>query len=356
MGGIKSRELFQKASSGDIGARNAIVEDNLGLVYKVASKYFNIMDKDTAIQEGAIGLMDASSKFEVERGLQFSTFAVHHIDGRIKRFLRDQREDKPYRIKRNDYALCTQIYKAQEELYPQLEREATFDEIAKHIDVDIEKVAMAFNSMNHNISMFDLKYSNDKEGSVISIIDSIENEDNISEDAVLDKIILEEALEQLDSRSKKIIELRYKKAMSQKETGLAVGLSQVQVSRVEKKALKDMKDLIKGDKIKKMIPRGHKKNMANKNNNLNNGSTLVDLNNHLFSEIEKLSNDNLKGEKLKHEIDRANALAKVASQIINNGNLALKVKILQDENRIFQDGNVPAMLETSNKKECPKRE
>lgn len=262
LGGIESRELFQKASSGDIGARNTIVEDNLGLVYKIASRYGNAIDKDTAFQEGVLGLMDAASKFEVERGLRFSTFAVHYIDGRIKRFLRDQREDKPYRIKRDDYALCTQIYKAQEELYPQLGREATFDEIAKHIDVDIEKVAMAFNSMNHNISMFDLKYSNDKEGSVISIIDSIENESNISEDDIIDNIALEEAINKLDNRSRKVIELRYMKDMSQKEVGLSVGLSQVQVSRVEKKALEDIKELVNGREIKKMIPRNNKKKIS----------------------------------------------------------------------------------------------
>lgn len=260
--GIKSRELFQKASNGDIGARNAIVEDNLRLVYKIASKYGNAIDKDTAFQEGALGLMDAASKFEVERGLRFSTFAVHYIDGRIKRFLRDQREDKPYRIKRDDYYLCTQIYKAQEELYLQLKREATFDEMAEHIGTETEKVSSAFNAMNHNISMYDLKYSNDKEGSVISIIDSIENENNISEDDIIDNIVLEEAISKLDNRSRKVIELRYMKDMSQKEVGLSVGLSQVQVSRVEKKALEDIKELIEGREIKKMIPRNNKKKIS----------------------------------------------------------------------------------------------
>ena len=335
-------------------ARNTIVENNMGLVYKVALKYKNTVDKDTAVQEGAIGLMLAASKFDVDRGLQFSTFAVHYIEGRIKRFLRDLREDKPYRIRRDDHVLCTQIYKAQEELYPQLGREATFDEIAAHIGVEVEKVSSAFNAMNHTMSLYDLKYSNDKGGPEISIIDSIENENNISEDAILDSVVLDNALECLDDRSRKIIELRYKKYMSQGETGKVVGISQVQVSRVEKRALNDLKDLIEGREIKKMIPRGTKKKMANKNNNLSGGSTLVDLNNHLFSQIERLSDDSLEGEKLKREIDRANSLAKVASQIISNGNLALKVKILQDEKRIFQDGNVPVMLETSSPKEFPK--
>lgn len=354
MGDINSRELFTRASKGDIEARNIIVENNMGLVYKIALKYKNTIDKDTAVQEGSMGLMDAAIKFDIDRGLQFSTFAVHYIEGRIKRFLRDRREDKPYRIRREDYALCSQIYKAQEKLYPQLGREATFDEIAMHIGVEVEKVSSAFNSMHQNVSLYDLKYSNDKEGTEISIIDSIGNENNISEDAILDNIVLENALECLDDRSKKIIELRYRKCMSQKEAGNAVGISQVQASRVEKKALNDLKDLIEGRKIKKMIPKGSRKKMANKNNNLSSGNTLVDLNNHLFSQIERLSDNNLKGDKLKHEIERANSLAKVASQIINNGNLALKVKILQDEKRIFQDGNVPTMLETSSAKECTK--
>lgn len=352
MGDINSRELFEKASEGDIEARNIIVENNMGLVYKIALKYRNTIDMDTAVQEGAMGLMNAASKFDVDRGLQFSTFAVNYIDGRIKRFLRDQREDKPYRIRREDYALCTQIYKAQEKLCPQLGREATFDEIATYIGVEVEKVSNAFNAMNRNMSLYDLKHSDDKDRS--EIIDFIENENNISEDTILDNIVLEEALEGLDDRSRKIIELRYKKYMSQGEIGKAVGLSQVQVSRIEKKALNNLKDLIEGRKIKKIIPRGSKKSMANKNNNLSGGNTLADLNNHLFSQIERLSDDSLKGENLKHEIDRANSLAKVASQIISNGNLALKVKILQDEKRIFQDGNVPVMLETTNAKECTK--
>lgn len=329
---------------------------NMGLVRKIASKYMKYIDRDTLIQEGSLGLIKAVEKFDIDKGFQFSTYATFCIEGRIKIFIRDKREDIPFKIKRDDYNLFNLICKTQEKLCKELNRDVTLIEIAEYLDIEYDKVSNAMVAMKGNMSLYDHKVSNDKEDKETFIIDYIENKAAISEDAILDNVVLENALSQLDNKSREIIELRYVKDLTQSQVGQMLNISQVQVSRLEKKVLKNIKKYIEtGTSSKKIKQNQHIENkLPNKimpQGGISMSKNLADLNNVLFEQLEKLSNPNLKDKALKDEIERSQAIAKIASQIINNGSLVLKIKSMQDKDLIKIDNAIP-MLET---KETPSR-
>ena len=124
--------LFKKLKQGDTSVRDTIIESQMKLVYSVAKKYYKIIDKDTAIQEGCIGLIKAVDRFDIDKGFKFSTFAVAYIEGYIKRCLRDFNENFSIRLKRADYDILLKIKEAEDKLYNKFKREPTIDELAEY--------------------------------------------------------------------------------------------------------------------------------------------------------------------------------------------------------------------------------
>lgn len=245
MNEYNTKELFRKAQNGDIEARDYIITSNIKLVYKIAHKYRERnIDFDTAVQEGSIGLIKAVDKFEVDRGLKFSTYATFIIAGEIQRYIRDLQENRPFRPQRREYELYKKICRARRVLSQEFKNEPKAYEVAIYLGEDIPEVEMLINALENSKSMYSMKYRNDEcYKDDILLIDSILDEDTL-EDQVLNKISINEALEQLTEKQKKVIQLRYFQDYSQTETGQALNISQAQISRIEKQALKMLKAVI----------------------------------------------------------------------------------------------------------------
>ena len=337
--------LCKKLKQGDISVRDTIIESQMKLVYSVAKKYYRIIDKDTAIQEGCIGLIKAVDRFDIDRGFKFSTFAVLCIEGSIKRYLRDTNENFSIRFKRNDYFLLNKINLAEEELYTKLKREPTIDELSEYLEVDRESI-INVKVLKDTISMDYAVKGDSKSTSTHELIEDATI--NLEED-VVNKLILEDVLSILNDKERFIIEKHYLEEVSQAEIGKILGTSQAQVSRIETKALNKIKEAIKNGTIKSSTLKNKyvkKENVAKGDKKMSKSNNLADLNNILFEQLEKLSNPDLKDKELKEEIERSQAIAKVAAQIINTGSLVLKVKTMQDSDKIKIDNTDTPMLDS----------
>ena len=338
--------LFKKLKQGDISVRNTIIESQMGLVYSVAKKYYKIIDKDTAIQEGCIGLIKAVDKFDIDKGFKFSTFAVLCIEGSIKRYLRDTNENFSIRFKRDDYSLLNKMNLAEEQLYAKLKREPTIDELVEYLEVDRESI-INVKVLKDTISM-DYEVKGDSKST--STHELIEDATINLEEDVVNKLILEDVLSILNDKERFIIEKHYLEEVSQAEIGKIIGTNQVQVSRIKTKALNKIKESIKNGTIKSSTLKNKyvkKENITKGDKKMSKANNLADLNNILFEQLEKLSNPDLKDKELKEEIERSQAIAKVAAQIINTGSLVLKVKTMQDNDKIKIDNKDTPMLDST---------
>ena len=338
--------LFKKLKQGDISVRNTIIESQMGLVYSVAKKYYKIIDKDTAIQEGCIGLIKAVDKFDIDKGFKFSTFAVLCIEGSIKRYLRDTNENFSIRFKRDDYSLLNKMSLAEEKLYTKLKREPTIDELSEYLEVDRESI-INIKTFKDTASM-DYEVKGDSKST--STHELIEDATINLEEDVVNKLILEDVLSILNDKERFIIEKHYLEEVSQAEIGKIIGANQVQVSRIETKALNKIKEAIKNGTIKSSTLKNKyvkKENITKGDKKMSKANNLADLNNILFEQLEKLSNPDLKDKELKEEIERSQAIAKVAAQIINTGSLVLKVKSMQDGDKIKIDNTDTPMLDST---------
>ena len=337
--------LFKKLKQGDTSVRDTIIESQMKLVYSVAKKYYKIIDKDTAIQEGCIGLIKAVDRFDIDKGFKFSTFAVAYIEGYIKRCLRDFNENFSIRLKRADYDILLKIKEAEDKLYNKFKREPTIDELAEYLEVDRESII--------NVKTFTCTTSIDYEvkgdSKSTSIYELIEDTTINLEEDVVNKLILEDVLSILNDRERFIIEKHYLEEVNQKEIGKIMDTSQVQVSRIKTKALNKIKEAIKNGTIKSSTLKNKyvkKENITKGDKKMSKSNNLADLNNILFEQLEKLSNPDLKADELKEEIERSQAIAKVAAQIINTGSLVLKVKTMQDGDKIKIDNTDTPMLDS----------
>lgn len=243
MNDYNTKELFQKAKDGDKEARDYIIENNMGLVHSIAKSYLGTDHYDSLVQEGNIGLIKAVDNFEPERGFKFSTYAYWKIKGEMQRFIRDSREDIPFRVKREDFNLYGEIQDTKTILINKLNREPTLLEIAKYIDVTVQQISEAINAIENCTSLQNMKYRNKDGQEDILIINSIENED-IPEEQIINRIMIEKSLRVLTDKQRKVIHLRYFKDYSQVKTGQVLNISQAQISRIEKKALEMLKEVI----------------------------------------------------------------------------------------------------------------
>ncbi|NCU18306.1 RNA polymerase sporulation sigma factor SigF [Pallidibacillus pasinlerensis] len=229
------KKLIERSQKGDQSARDEIVEKNMRLVWSVVQRFLNRgYDPDDLFQIGCIGLLKSVDKFDLSYDVKFSTYAVPMIIGEIQRFIRD---DGTIKVSRSLKEIGNRIRKTKDELTKELGRVPTVYELSDYIDVPVEEILMAQEAVLAPTSIHETVYEND--GDPITLLDQISNED---EDKWFDKIALKEAIENLDDREKLIVYLRYYKDQTQSEVATRLGISQVQVSRLEKKILKTIKD------------------------------------------------------------------------------------------------------------------
>ena len=234
------RDLLVKIKQGDEDARQKFVKGNLRLVLSVIQKFNNRGENvDDLFQIGCVGLIKAIDNFDLSQNVQFSTYAVPMILGEIKRYLRD---DGMVKVSRSLKQLAIKVKMQGEMLSKKLGRDPTIEELAESIGVEKEDVVMAIES---NFSVEYLQgVIHEEEGSPICLIDKISQKGEAEEDKVVDNILLKEVLGKLDKRERQIIMLRYFEDKTQSEIGELLNISQVQVSRIEKKVLHKLKSYI----------------------------------------------------------------------------------------------------------------
>lgn len=226
--------LIQQAQAGDKEARDLIVNKNTRLVWSVVQRFLNRgYEADDLFQIGCIGLIKSVDKFDLTYDVKFSTYAVPMIIGEIQRFLRD---DGTVKVSRSIKELGNKIRKVKDELTKRLGYEPTIHEIANELDLPPEEIVFASEASRSLTSIHETVYEND--GDPITLIDQISD---ISEENWFDKIALGDAIKHLDERERLIVYLRYYKDQTQSEVAERLGISQVQVSRLEKKILEQIK-------------------------------------------------------------------------------------------------------------------
>lgn len=233
-------ELLRKAREGDREARNRIVEENIGLVWNIVKRFLGRgYDSDDIFQIGCIGLIKAIDNFDIQYGVKFSTYAVPMITGEIKRFLRDDGMIKVSRtLKENGW----KIKKAAESLNQELGRNATVSEIAAVTELTAEDIVLALEANSEVDSIYRTVYQSD--GKDIYMVDQIVNERE-DEETLLNHMFLNELLDSLNEQERQLIEYRYYNDMTQTAIAEKLGISQVQVSRMEKRILKYMRERAK---------------------------------------------------------------------------------------------------------------
>ncbi|WP_461201777.1 RNA polymerase sporulation sigma factor SigF [Anoxybacillus sp. TBDG-1] len=227
------KELIRRSQQGDQQARDEMIEKNMRLVWSVVQRFLNRgYEPEDLFQIGCIGLMKSVDKFDLSYDVKFSTYAVPMILGEIQRFIRD---DGSVKVSRSLKEIGNKIRKAKDELAKQNGRVPTVNEIAQFLQISPEDVVLAQEAVRSPTSIHETVYEND--GDPITLLDQIADE----QDVWFDKIALKKAMEELDERERLIVYLRYYKDQTQSEVAARLGISQVQVSRLEKKILQQMK-------------------------------------------------------------------------------------------------------------------
>lgn len=232
-------ELILKAQKGNKDAENQIYEQNTGLIWSVARKFMNRgYELEDIYQIGCIGMLKAIQKFDTSFDVKFSTYAVPMIMGEIKRFLRD---DGIIKVSRNIKELANRARIAREKYEKENFCEPKLSELAKMIDTSVEELVYALEASSGTQSIYNTV--NDDAKNPVYVLDKIKSNEN-DESKILDNLAISETINKLDVRDRKIIVLRYLKGKTQSEIANILGISQVQVSRLEKKILQNMKKLI----------------------------------------------------------------------------------------------------------------
>lgn len=232
----RTYELIRQAKEGNKKAQEILVEENTGLIWSVVKRFQGRgYDKEDLFQIGSIGLLKCIDNFDLERKVKFSTYAVPLIMGEIKRFLRDDGLVKVSRsLKEASYKI-----KREKEHYEKLyNREPTLKEIAATLDMDESDILMAMESGQDVCSLHQVIYQN--EGDEIHLEDKLEQQSDLIEQTV-DNIYIQELLQKLNEQERKLIELRYFQNQTQAVIAGIMGISQVQVSRMEKKILEKLR-------------------------------------------------------------------------------------------------------------------
>jgi len=234
-------QLIKLAKKGDKVALDYLIEMNLPLVSSISKKFLNRgYEYDDIFQIGCIGLVKAVNNFDDNFNVKFSTYAVPMIIGEIKRFLRD---DGIIKVSRSVKNTARKLHYDKDALTKKLGREPTIEELSNFSGIDKEEIITALESSSSMQYLYDTIHQDD--GAPVLLIDKL-SEDYEEDNEVIDKLALKEALTKLDMKSRQIIMLRYFKDKTQIQVAKMMGISQVQVSRIEKKVLKIMKEKLSG--------------------------------------------------------------------------------------------------------------
>jgi len=234
---VDTLELIKLSKNGDREARDRIVAENVGLVWSIVRRFMNRgHEMEDLFQIGSIGLMKAIDKFDSSYEVKFSTYAVPMITGEIKRFLRD---DGMIKVSRSLKESAIKIRGVRERYQNELGRDPTFEELEEELDMEKADIIMAMETGTEVESLYKTIYQGD--GSPIYLIDKLAETKDESEDLV-DKLALREIIASLDDKEQEIIRLRYFKDRTQTDIAKELGISQVQVSRMEKRILKIMRE------------------------------------------------------------------------------------------------------------------
>ena len=225
--------LLERAKQGDDTAREQLVCGNLRLVLSVIQRFAGRGENpDDLFQVGCIGLMKAIDNFDTSQGVRFSTYGVPMIIGEIRRYLRD---NSSIRVSRSMRDTAYKVLQAREKLMANTPREPTIEQIAKELDIPREDVVLALDAIAEPVSLFEPLYND--AGDTVCVMDQVKDCSNTDEHW-LDRISLKEAVSHLSEREKKILALRFTEGKTQMEVSAEIGISQAQVSRLEKAAIK----------------------------------------------------------------------------------------------------------------------
>ncbi|MFP4016529.1 MAG: SigB/SigF/SigG family RNA polymerase sigma factor [Halanaerobiales bacterium] len=231
---------IQLAQQGDEEALDKVVRHNLKLVLKVTYRFRNTgYELQDLFQIGVIGLIKAVKGFDVSKGFKFSTYAVSKIIGEIRLHLRD---DGIIKVSRSLKKIAGIVRKKEEELKKELNRSPSINELSAATEVPKEEIIKALEANKNPTSIYQ-PINNDRDGEIF-LLDSLQDEDSESDITSFDKLELVEVIRNLDPRSRKIIVMRYVEDKTQQEIAEEIGVSQVQVSRLEKKILQELRDSI----------------------------------------------------------------------------------------------------------------
>ena len=232
----ETRELLIKSHNGDKAAREELISGNLRLVLSVIQRFGNRGENpDDLFQVGCIGLMKAIDHFDVDQGVQFSTYGVPMIIGEVRRFLRD---NNSVRVSRSLRDTAYKAIQCKERLTAQKNREPTVEEIAARLGEKKEAVVHAMDAIVEPISLYEPVYNDN--GDALYLMDQL-SDTSCGDEGWLENIVLREAMNQLSERERKIIQLRFYRNKTQMEIAGEIGISQAQVSRLEKAALEKMR-------------------------------------------------------------------------------------------------------------------
>jgi RNA polymerase sporulation-specific sigma factor len=233
------RELFPLVHGGDIPAREEFIRGNLRLVLSVIQRFNNRGENvDDLFQVGCIGLIKALDNFDVTQNVRFSTYAVPMIIGEIRRYLRD---NNSIHVSRSLRDMAYKALQARDKLSAELGREPNVTEIAKRMDLQREEVVQALEAIQDPVSLFEPVFNDG--GDAIFVMDQVKNEKDADE-SWLEGISIKEAMRRLSDRERRILKMRFYDGRTQMEVAGEIGISQAQVSRLEKSALSMMRKYV----------------------------------------------------------------------------------------------------------------
>ena len=235
----EKEELFEKIKAGDKSAREIFIQGNLRLVLSVIKRFANRGENpDDLFQIGCIGLIKSIDNFDTSQGVKFSTYAVPMIIGEIRRYLRD---NNAIRVSRSLRDTAYKALQTKEKLTLSLNRDPTIDEIAKEMELEASDICFALDAIQEPVSLFEPVYHDG--GDAVYVMDQVCDKKSLDENWI-EEIALREAMRNLGEREKKILSMRFYEGKTQMEAAAEIGISQAQVSRLEKSALSHMKKYV----------------------------------------------------------------------------------------------------------------
>ncbi len=233
---VEDQALLKMAASGDSDAQKRLVEENMGLVWSVVKRFSGRgHELEDLAQVGAIGLIKAVHHFDTGYNVKFSTYAVPMIIGEIKRFLRD---DGPVKVSRTLKEAASKGRRAEEQLRRELGREPTIGEISLRCEIEADMLSEAFDASAAPESIYDTVY--DDGGKSLTLLDKLS--DGSREEEIINKVMVEAILRSLKPRERQVLIMRYFQGKTQSEIARLIGVSQVQVSRIEKNTLQRIRE------------------------------------------------------------------------------------------------------------------